>query len=75
MCDHGLIHLCLYCDDVFAEYARLKALGMDFNGPPGGSAATRATDGRDCDGNVVELLQIVDPSCAFVFEKAVARAE
>lgn len=72
MCDHGITHLCLYCDDVFAEYERLKGLGMAFNGPPGGSAATRATYGRDCDGNVVELLQIVDPSCAFVFEKAVA---
>jgi catechol 2,3-dioxygenase-like lactoylglutathione lyase family enzyme len=74
MCDHGLIHLCLYCDDVFAEYERLKGLGMDFHCPPGGSAATRATYGRDCDGNVVELLQIVDPACPFVFEKAVAEA-
>jgi catechol 2,3-dioxygenase-like lactoylglutathione lyase family enzyme len=69
MCDHGLIHLCLYCDDVFAEYERLKALGMQFNCPPGGSAATRATYGRDCDGNVVELLQVVDPACGFGFEK------
>ncbi|KQM21047.1 VOC family protein [Novosphingobium sp. Leaf2] len=68
MCDRGITHLCLYCDDVFAEYERLAALGMVFNGPPGGSAATRATYGRDCDGNVVELLQIVDPSCGFGFE-------
>jgi len=75
MCDRGITHLCLYCDDVFAEYERLKGLGMTFNCPPGGSAATRATYGRDCDGNVVELLQIVDPSCAFVFEKAVALEE
>ncbi len=72
MCDHGLIHLCLYCDDVFAEYERLKGLGMEFACPPGGSAATRATYGRDCDGNVVELLQIVDEGCGFSFERAVA---
>lgn len=72
MCDHGLIHLCLYCDDVFAEYERLTALGMEFNGPPGGSAATRATYGRDCDGNVVELLQIVDDGCGFGFDRAKA---
>jgi catechol 2,3-dioxygenase-like lactoylglutathione lyase family enzyme len=72
MCDHGIIHLCFYTDDVFAEYERLKALGMTFTGPPGGTAATRATYGRDCDGNVVELLQIVDAACAFRFEKAVA---
>lgn len=69
MCDHGLIHLCLYTDDVVADYERLKALGMEFNCPPGGSGATRATYGRDCDGNIVELLQIVGPECGFGFEK------
>ncbi|MFB0872194.1 MULTISPECIES: VOC family protein [unclassified Sphingobium] len=69
MCDRGITHLCLYCDDVFAEYDRLIALGMTFNGPPGGTAATRATYGYDCDGNVVELLQIVDPQCSFRFEE------
>jgi catechol 2,3-dioxygenase-like lactoylglutathione lyase family enzyme len=69
MCDHGITHLCLYSDDVFADYERLKRLGMAFNCPPGGSAATRATYGRDCDGNVVELLQIVDAESAFRFEK------
>ncbi|MDR7154218.1 MULTISPECIES: VOC family protein [Sphingobium] len=67
MCDRGITHLCLYCDDVFEEYERLKALGMTFNAPPGGTAATRATYGHDCDGNVVELLQIVDPACSFSF--------
>ena len=72
MCDHGLIHFCFYCDDVFAEYDRLRGLGMEFACPPGGSAATRATYGRDCDGNVVELLQIVDESCGFAFDRAVA---
>ncbi|NJC33981.1 catechol 2,3-dioxygenase-like lactoylglutathione lyase family enzyme [Sphingomonas jejuensis] len=68
MSDKGITHLCLYCDDVVAEHARLSALGMEFHCPPGGAAATRATYGRDCDGNVVELLQIVDPDCAFRFE-------
>ncbi len=72
MCDHGIIHLCLYCDDIVAEYERLSALGMEFQCPPGGSGATRATYGRDCDGNVVEILQIVDPACAFAFEKTLA---
>jgi len=67
MCDIGLTHICLYCDDVFAEYERLLGLDMVFNCPPGGEAATRATYGRDCDGNVVELLQIVDLGCGFAF--------
>ena len=74
MCDHGIIHFCLYSDDVFAEYERLSALGMKFRCPPGGEAATRATYGFDCDGNVVELLQIVQSDCAFPFAKAVAVA-
>lgn len=70
MCDHGIIHLCLYTDDVFADYERLKRQGMQFRCPPGGTGATRATYGMDCDGNVVELLQILDAECAFAFEKA-----
>ncbi|RYY38143.1 MAG: glyoxalase/bleomycin resistance/dioxygenase family protein [Sphingomonadales bacterium] len=72
MCDHGLTHLCLYTDDVAADYERLSALGMQFHCPPGGSAATRATYGRDCDGNVVELLQIVEPSAMYRFERVLA---
>jgi len=74
MCDHGLTHLCLYTDDVFADYERLSGLGMHFNCAPGGSGATRATYGRDCDGNVVELLEIVDEASAFRFENATALA-
>lgn len=74
MCDHGITHLCLYSDDVFADYERLTAPGMSFNCPPGGSAATRATYGRDCDGNVVELLQIVDAESRFGFERATVPA-
>lgn len=70
MCDHGITHLCLYCDDVFAEYERLSTLGMHFNCPPGGSGATRATYGHDCDGNIVELLQIVDPACGFAYPES-----
>lgn len=72
MCDHGLIHLCLYSDDVFADHARLEAAGMRFRCPPGGAGATRATYGEDCDGNVVELLQIVDTASDFAFGKVQA---
>ena len=67
MCDPGLIHICLYVDDVMAEYERLSALGMEFHCPPGGSGTMLATYGRDCDGNVVELLQITTPDHPFPF--------
>ena len=58
MCDQGLIHICLHVDDIQKEYERLSALGMEFHCPPGGPRSLLATYGRDCDGNVVELLQI-----------------
>jgi catechol 2,3-dioxygenase-like lactoylglutathione lyase family enzyme len=67
MCDPGLIHLCLYVDDITAEYDRLSALGMEFHSPPGGSGTMLATYGRDCDGNVVELLQVIAPDHPFPF--------
>ena len=48
------------------SYERLKGLGMHFHCPPG-EGTLRATYGRDCDGNVVELLQIAGPECTFQF--------
>lgn len=70
MCDPGLIHICLCVDDVWAEYHRLSALGMEFHCPPGGSETMLATYGRDCDGNVVELLQIIAEDHPFPFRGA-----
>ena len=67
MCDPGLIHICLYVDDAWAEYERLSALGMEFHCPPGGAGTMLATYGRDCDGNVVELLQVTAPDHPFPF--------
>ena len=56
-CDYGLVHLSFVVDDIHAEYARLKAAGMEFNGSPvefeDGSIFTY---GRDPDGNIIELL-------------------
>ena len=66
-CDHGITHFCFYTNDVYADHARLEALGMHFNCPPGESGPLRATYGRDCDGNLVELLQIMDEDCAFPY--------
>src|SRR3546814_15099872 len=83
MCDPGLIHICLYFDDAQAEYERLSALGMEFHCPPGGAGTMLATYGRDCDGNVVELLQVIaedhpfplldaraEPACAGAIRQA-----
>jgi len=61
VCDHGITHICFDVRDVDAEYARLSAAGMTFHCPPqdvGGGV--RTTYGRDPDGNVIELQEILD---------------
>lgn len=56
----GYVQLCMDVDDIDAEYARLKTIGMIF-----GSAApvdfghVKAVTGRDPEGNVIELVQTV----------------
>ena len=64
--DHGYTHFCLDVVDIDAEYERLSAAGMAFHCPPppaakSGSGAQRSTYGRDPDGNVIELQELVDP--------------
>ena len=62
VCDHGITHICLNVTDIDAEYERLKAAGMVFHCPPQDlGPASRVTYGRDPDGNVLELLQEVQP--------------
>jgi catechol 2,3-dioxygenase-like lactoylglutathione lyase family enzyme len=59
-CDHGFTHLCLEVQDLYAEYKRLLANGMTFHCPP--QALTEdmlATYGRDPDGNIIELIEVL----------------
>ena len=56
---HGITHLCFDVDDVEAEYQRLLAAGVRFHTPPQDFGAVRATYGRDPDGNVFELQQLM----------------
>lgn len=61
VCDHGITHICLQVTDIDAEYERLKAAGMIFHCPPQAAGnGLRVTYGRDPDGNVVELLEVID---------------
>jgi len=69
-CDHGYTHFCLDVTDIDAEYERLRDAGMTFNCPPApaeklGSGKIRAVYGRDPDGNIIELQEILDPSLPF----------
>ena len=57
--EYGITHLCFDVDDVDAEYRRLSAAGVRFHCPPQDFGVAKATYGRDPDGNVFELQQIV----------------
>jgi catechol 2,3-dioxygenase-like lactoylglutathione lyase family enzyme len=73
--DHGFTHFCLDVQDIDSEFRRLSAAGMTFNcAPPTldelGGRAIRAIYGRDPDGNIIELQEIMDPSLKFSLESA-----
>ncbi len=60
ICDHGYTHICLEVTDIDSEYARLKESGMSFHAPPPEAVSgMRAIYGRDPEGNVIELLEII----------------
>ena len=59
VCDHGITHICFDVTDIHAEYERLKAAGVPFHCPPQDARFAKATYGRDPDGNVFELFEIV----------------
>ena len=73
-CDHGYTHFCLDVTDIDAEYARLAAGGMRFHSSPPssddlGSGRLRAIYGRDPDGNIVELQEILQRQVPFSLER------
>ena len=59
--DHGITHICLDVTDLDAEYERLRKAGMTFHCPPQDlGTGLRTTYGRDPDGNVIELQEVLD---------------
>jgi glyoxylase I family protein len=61
VCDHGISHFCIRVSDIHSEYARLSAAGVLFNCPPQNFFGRAiATYGRDPDGNVFELLELLE---------------
>lgn len=59
--DHGYSHICLEVEDIHSEYARLQEAGMTFHAPPPSEAhnGMKAIYGKDPEGNVIELLEII----------------
>ena len=73
--DHGITHVSFDVVDIEAEYERLTSLGMTFHRRPptteelGGRSPLRAIYGRDPDGNIIELQEVLDPSIPFSLEQ------
>ncbi len=61
VCDHGYTHFCLDVTDIQAEYKRLSAGGMRFHSAPlvDPELGIAATYGRDPDGNVIEIQEML----------------
>jgi catechol 2,3-dioxygenase-like lactoylglutathione lyase family enzyme len=59
-CDVGIRHIAFDVQDIFAEYARLQAAGVDFISPPQHIAMGKVTSCYfyDPDGNIVEMQEI-----------------
>jgi glyoxylase I family protein len=59
-CDVGLKHVCLDVVDIEVEYARLVSAGIKFNCPPVQFRGLKCTYGRDPDGNIFEIQEVLD---------------
>lgn len=60
--DYGITHVCFDVEDVDAVYRRMVAAGVRFHCPPQDFGVAKATYGRDPDGNVFELQQLIPAS-------------
>lgn len=69
-CDHGITHICFLVDDVEKEQARCEAAGMRFHSPAQRGSDLAFSYGRDPDGNVIELLQILETDHPFAVKDA-----
>jgi len=59
-CDAGIRHLCFDVLDIDAEYERLRAAGVEFfSAPQSMYGFLRSVYGRDPDGNIFELQEIL----------------
>jgi catechol 2,3-dioxygenase-like lactoylglutathione lyase family enzyme len=60
VCDHGHTHICLDVVNIDETYQTLVAAGVDFHVPPQDFGSLKSTYGRDPDGNVFELQELLD---------------
>lgn len=58
--NHGHTHICFDVVNIHEVYDRLLAAGIRFHAPPQDFGAVRATYGRDPDGNVFEIQELMN---------------
>lgn len=59
VCDHGHTHICFDVSDIDSVYERMLEAGTQFHCPPKDFGDIKATYGRDPDGNVFELQELM----------------
>ena len=57
--NHGHTHVCIDVTNIDEEYERLLKNGVEFHSPPQDFGEVKATYGRDTDGNVFEIQEII----------------
>jgi glyoxylase I family protein len=66
--DVGITHVCFDVTNIESEYRRLVDAGIRFNSVPVTVGTfVKSVYGRDPDGNLFELQEIIDKTSAFVF--------
>ena len=58
--------------DIFSEYERLKKAGVPFHTEPQTVGLFRSTYGRDPDGNIFELQEVLDSHHPVALENLIA---
>lgn len=70
----GWNHLCFESDDIDADHARLLGLGVELHTAPLPFGSARVFFGRDCDGNIFEVLQL-SPEARVTIANMLAESE
>lgn len=60
VCNHGHTHICFDVVNIEQVYDELCAAGIKFHAPPQDFGQLKATYGRDPDGNVFEIQELLD---------------
>ena len=62
VCNYGHTHICFDVVNIEQVYDKLCAAGIEFHAPPQDFGNLKATYGRDPDGNVFEIQELLDES-------------